>query len=51
MLNILLVARYLDMEMVPNDYQLKISPFPKLSPRKNFRIRIKGYRRPLAAES
>ena len=47
MLNILLIARYLDMEMVPKNYKLKISPFPKLSPRKNFKIRIKGYRRPV----
>ncbi len=46
-LNILLIARYLDMEMVPKNYKLKISPFPKLSPRKNFKIRIKGYRRPV----
>lgn len=51
-LNILLIARYLDMEMVPKNYKLKLSPFPKLSPRKNFKIRIKGFRRPVtAAES
>lgn len=46
-LNILLVARYLDMEMVPKNYKLKLSPFPKLSPRENFKIRIKGYRHPV----
>ena len=46
-LNIMLIARYLDMELVPKNYKLKLSPFPKLSPRKNFRIRIKGYRHPV----
>jgi len=48
-LNILLIARYLDMEMVPKNYKLKLSPFPKLSPRKNFKIRIMGFRRPVTS--
>ena len=48
-LNILLIARYLDLEMAPKNYRLKLSPFPKLSPSRNFKVRIKGYRRPLAS--
>ena len=46
-LNILLIARYLEMELVPKHYRLKLSPLPKLAPRKNFRIRIKAHRHPL----
>ena len=51
-INTLLIARHFDMEMVPNDYKLKISPFPKLSPAKNFKFRVKKERYPIAvAES
>ena len=50
-LNVLLIARYLELEMVPKNYQLKLNPFPKLSPRKNFRVRVKGFRHPVATES
>ena len=46
-LNILLIARHLEMELVPKNYKLKLSPFPKLSPSGNFKVRIKGYRHPL----
>ena len=48
-INVLLIARHLEMELVPKNYKLKLSPFPKLSPSKHCKIRIKGYRRPLAA--
>ena len=43
-LNVLLIARHLEMEMVPKDYKLKLSTFPKLSPAKNFRYRVTGHR-------
>ena len=45
--NLLLIVRHLDLEMVPANYKLKINPFPKLSPSKRFRFRIKGYRHPI----
>ena len=46
-LNILLIARHVDLEMVPRDYKLKLSPFPKMSPAKNFKFRVTGLRNPL----
>ena len=45
--NLLLVARHLDMEMVPANYKLKINPFPKLSPAKSFKFQVKRYRHPI----
>ena len=46
-LNILLIARHLELELVPKDYKLKLNPFPKLSPAKNFRFRVTGHRHPV----
>ena len=46
-LNILLIARHVDLELVPRDYKLKLSPFPKMSPAKNFKFRVTGLRHPL----
>ena len=43
-LNVLLIARHLELEMVPKDYKLKLNPFPKLSPAKSFRYRVTGHR-------
>ena len=45
-LNILLIARHVDLELVPRDYKLKLSPFPKMSPAKNFKFRVTGLRNP-----
>ena len=42
--NVLLIARHLDLEMIPANYRLKLSPFPKLSPDKHFKFRVKRYR-------
>ena len=45
--NLLLIARHLDLELVPRDYQLKLSPMPKTSPNKKFKFRVRGLRYPL----
>ena len=45
--NLLLIARHLELEMVPADYKLKIDPLPKLSPDKHFKFRVKAHRYPL----
>ncbi len=46
-INVLLVARHLEMEMVPADYKLKINPLPKLSPNRKFRFRVVRHRHPI----
>lgn len=43
---LLLVAHHLELEMVPTDYKLKLSPLPKFSPNKKFRFRVKRIRHP-----
>ena len=45
--NLLLLARHLELEMVPKDYQLKLHPLPKTSPDKNFKFRVTGHRHPI----
>ena len=45
--NLLLIARHLELEMVPANYRLKINPLPKMSPRKSFKFRVKRYRHPV----
>lgn len=45
--NLLLVAHHCDLEIVPKDYQLKLSPLPKFSPDKRFKFRVKSLRKPL----
>ena len=50
-LNVLLIAHHLDLEMVPKNYKLKINPFPKLSPAKNFKYRVTGHRHPIQLEA
>ena len=47
--NLLLVARHLDLELVPRDYQLRRSPLPKVSPNRKFKFRVKGHRHSLQA--
>lgn len=46
-LNVLLIAHYLELELVPKNYKLRLSPFPKMSPAKNFRFRVIRQRHPL----
>ena len=48
-INVLLIARHLELEMVPEDYRLKINPLPKMSPNKSFRFRVARYRHPIHA--
>jgi len=47
MANLLLIAHHLDFEMIPSDYQLKLSALPKLSPDKHFKFRVVRQRHPL----
>ena len=49
-LNLLLIARHLDLQMVPADYQLRISPLPKLSPDKRFGFRVVRHRHPIGPD-
>ncbi len=42
--DLLLVAHHLELEMVPTDYKLKLSPLPKFSPDKKFKFRVKRIR-------
>jgi len=46
-LNLLLIARHLELEMVPANYRLRNSPLPKMSPAKSFKFRVKRVRHPL----
>ena len=45
--NLLLLAHHLELEMVPADYRLKLSPLPKFSPDKKFKFRVKRMRHPI----
>lgn len=47
MANILLIARHPELELVPKNYKLKLSPLPKTSPDRRFKFRVTGYRRPV----
>ena len=47
--NLLLVAHHCDLEMIPKDYELKLSPLPKFSPDKSFKFKVKSLRNPLPA--
>lgn len=46
-LNVLLLVHHLELEMVPKNYKLKITPFPKLHPNKKFKFRVKSIRNSL----
>ena len=46
--NLLMVARHLELEMVPADYKLRVNPFPKLSPDRKFKFRVVRHRHPVA---
>ena len=45
--NLLLIAHHFELELVPADYKLKLSPLPKICPDKKFRFRVKRIRNPL----
>ena len=45
--NVLLLAHHLELEMVPADYRLKLSPLPKSSPDRKFKFRVKRIRNPI----
>ena len=45
--NVLLIARYLEMEMVPANYKLKLNPLPKISPNGRFGFRVARHRHPI----
>ena len=50
-MNVLMLARYLELEMVPRDYRLKLSPLPKNSVNRKFRFRVARHRRPLGSHT
>ena len=45
--DLLLIAHHLELELVPKNYKLKLSPIPKFSPNKKFKFRVKRIRNPL----
>lgn len=50
-MNVLMVARYLELEMVPRDYRLKRSPLPKNSVNRKFKFRVVSHRRPFRSHA
>ena len=46
--DLLLVAHHLELEMVPDNYKLTLSPLPKFSPDRKFKFRVKRIRNPIA---
>ena len=47
--DLLLIAHHLELELVPKNYKLKLSPIPKFSPNKRFKFRVKRIRHPIPA--
>ena len=45
--NLLMMAHYFTLEIIPKNYRLKISPFPSMSPNKKLKFRISERRHPL----
>ena len=45
--NLLMIAHHLELEMVPADYGLKVNPIPKLKPDKRFKFRVVRHRHPV----
>lgn len=45
--NILLLAYHFEMDLLPEDRELKINPFPSCAPRKNVKLRIRRIRNPI----
>lgn len=48
-LNLLMIARYFNFEIAPKNYQLKISPFPSMSPNKKLKFLVAEKRNELVA--
>lgn len=46
-INLLFIARYFDLSVVPSGYEMAFNPFPTSAPKKNFRIRIDAQRHSL----
>ena len=46
-MNVLMLAHYLELETVPRDYRLRRNPLPKNSVNRKFRFRVTGHRHPL----
>ncbi|MCY4631400.1 MAG: cytochrome P450, partial [bacterium] len=46
-LNLLMIVHYFTLEIAPVGYELKIKPFPSMSPDKKLKFRISGQRREL----
>ena len=49
--DLLLLAHHLELEMVPANYRLKLSPLPKFSPDRKFGFRVRRVRNPIPAAS
>ncbi len=45
--NLMLITYYCDLELVSERKQLKVNPIPTATPRKNVKMRIRGFRNPL----
>lgn len=45
--DLLLIAHHLELELVPKNYKLKLSPIPKFSPNRKFKFRVKRIRNPI----
>ena len=43
-LNLLMIAYYFELEVLPSSYPVKINPFPTCTPRKSLKLRIKSKR-------
>ena len=46
-INLLLIAHYFTLEIVPKNYKLKVSPFPSMSPSKKLKFRVTEQRHEL----
>ena len=45
--NIMLLAYHFELDLLPEDRELKINPFPSCAPRKNVKLRIRRIRNPI----
>ena len=46
-MSLLLIARHVELELVPKTYRLKLSPLPKFSPNRAFKFKVKKIRNPI----
>ena len=47
MINLLMIAHYFDLEVVPRNYRLQLNPFPTNAPRKKLKFLVKARRQQL----